>query len=109
MKVTFKDSNLQFFEDDQIILELDYIPKVGESVFFDQSIVPETYLDFVKRHGFIIKDEEAEDDDSFGTVKADVQSVHHIFKPGSTGHTVEIEIDFSTENSNGSGEDPEVG
>jgi hypothetical protein len=116
MKVTFKDSNLQINggPEEEIVLDLDIIPKVGDSVFFHQEMVPEIYLDFVKRHGFIVKDESAKYDDSYKTVKADVQFVHHVFKPqvpatyiGRTlitfqsGHSVEIEIGFESERSNG--------
>lgn len=117
MKVTFKDSNLQCEDTDVIVLDLDILPRVGESIFFDQSIMPEVYLDFAKRYGYIVKDETAEGEDIYTTVKANIEYVNHVFKvqekakfvdgtatASVTVHSIEIEINFEHERSNGTGD-----
>ncbi len=89
MKVEFID--VSFVSDDEkVVMELDIIPKVGESVYFSPSLLKDNYLGMMEDDTYVIANKCA--GNKYKTIEATVDKVSHIYKE--TGNIVQIKITF---------------
>jgi hypothetical protein len=91
MKVVFRDSNFCSDEgEDDVVLHLSVIPRVGEVVVFDKDVLSDeldAILDQTR------EDAKDEDKEYYNVFRAEVEYVHHVYSK--TEQFVEIEMAFT--------------
>lgn len=95
MKVEFIDTEW-ISDNEKIVMELDIIPRLGETLHFCTSLLEDNYIDMfdggdeVGPEDFIVVNKHT--GNKYKTVEAVVNKVTHIYKP--SGNIVEIYITF---------------
>lgn len=92
MKVEFIDTEW-ISSGEKIVMELDVIPRLGETLHFCTSLLKDNYIDLFSEDDekdFIIVNKYA--GNKYKTIEAVVNKVTHIYKP--SGNIVEIYITF---------------